>query len=465
MQQQLIVKYPAIMKAEFEYIFNIILSDFLGLCFCYSNHEHDYVEIVTSDSEKSLKFDTTFFLNASSNWLNSSTLPIIPLENWNPSDDKISVDLVKPSIPIIFGSKGVSKSENCWYVNLDIFGSIFFMISRYEESVRQERDNHNRFPAYASISAKSNFLERPIVDEYVEILWTCIHSLWPKLNRKKRKFKKFITCDVDVPFDPLRLSLFKTARRSASDILKRKSLKLAIQKWKFYFGNKFNIEQPDQCRDMIDWIMTKNEKLGNKVAFYFITESTSNFDLKYNFDSKSMRMLFKNIYDRGHEIGIHPGYECYKNNVLFNKSVLTLKRILDEEGINQDILGGRMHYLRWEPTQTPTLWDTHDIDYDSTLSFAEVSGFRCGTSHEFTMFDLKKRSSFKLKQRPLINMECTIISDAYEGLGNSKEAFERFRNFSDLCKKYDGNYTLLWHNTSLEKPEERALYLQVLNHS
>jgi hypothetical protein len=465
MNQPLLIKYPSHFNSEFLHSLNVVLKEFLGLKYITEEGDFNNIEFSLHGSQSNLTLDASFFNSSVNNWLDEQSMPSLPLKYWVPSNDGLMSKLCQPSIPVIFGSPGIDKKGNNWHLNIDIFGSIFFMISRYEEGISSIRDNHNRFPAHASISAKSNFLERPIVDEYVEIIWSCIHALWPTLDRKKRVFKKFITCDVDLPFDPLRLSLFKTLKRSASDIIKRKSIKLAAQKWRFYFASKFNIKQPDECRDMVDWIMAINEKLGNKVAFYFITESTSNFDLKYNFDSKNMRMLFKEIYDRGHEIGLHPGYECYKNKSNFKNSVSTLKKILKEECIDQAQLGGRMHYLRWDSTKTPSLWDSHGFHYDSTLSYAEVSGFRCGTSHEFTMFDLKNRSSFKLKQRPLINMECTIISDGYEGLGYSEEAFERFRNFSDLCKKYDGNYTLLWHNTSLGKPKERSLYLKVLNHN
>ena len=61
-------------------------------------------------------------------------------------------------------------------------------------------------PGAAGADLKANFLDRPIVNEYLEILWSCIHSIWPDLERKEYKAKNFITCDVDLPFNP---SLFK----------------------------------------------------------------------------------------------------------------------------------------------------------------------------------------------------------------------------------------------------------------
>ena len=43
------------------------------------------------------------------------------------------------------------------------------MLSRYEELITKDRDQHNRFPATASVAFKAGFLDRPIVSEYLEI--------------------------------------------------------------------------------------------------------------------------------------------------------------------------------------------------------------------------------------------------------------------------------------------------------
>ena len=58
------------------------------------------------------------------------------------------------------------------------------MLSRYEEAILKGRDKHDRFPSWISVADKGNFLERPIVNEYLEILWSCLSSLWNDLKRK-----------------------------------------------------------------------------------------------------------------------------------------------------------------------------------------------------------------------------------------------------------------------------------------
>ena len=63
-----------------------------------------------------------------------------------------------------------------------------FMLSRYEEVVKSDRDRFDRFPASASLAAQEGFLNRPIVNEYLEILWACLIRLWPQMQRNHAHF-------------------------------------------------------------------------------------------------------------------------------------------------------------------------------------------------------------------------------------------------------------------------------------
>jgi hypothetical protein len=205
--------------------------------------------------------------------------------------------------------------------------------------------------------------------------------------------------------------------------------------------------------------MEVNEKKGNKVAFYFITECTdTHYDSNFDFESPSMRELLLEIHKRGHEIGLHPGYKCVDDPKLFKKSADSLRKTLSDIGIVQSEIGGRMHYLRWDAKTTPKLWEENGFDYDSTLSFAELSGFRCGTCHPFPMYDLVNRKPLKVIQRPLINMESTVIAAKYEDKGYSHAAVSRFNQFKLTVEENRGEYVLLWHNTHFDNDKDEEIY-------
>jgi len=385
-------------------------------------------------------------------------MPSLPLKKWNPSDDDLAIEFVEESVPVLYGSPGFVKQSDCCHLRVDIFGSIFFMLSRYEEIVIQARDHLSRFPVTAAIAYNEQFLHRPIVDEYIDILFACMKQLWPELRRKQSQFKPFISCDLDIPFDPYIHSLAQTLRQSASYLLKKKSISGAFESLKKYLLCKLGFQVEDHYRSMIDFVMDVNEKAGNTVAFYFISYKTSRLDGLFEPDTQQTRALFREINQRGHEIGLHPGFNTYDNYENFEKSVKVLRHILNEEGIEQNFIGGRQHYLKWDAAQTPQLWEKYGLDYDSTLCFAECAGYRCGTSREYNMYDLTNRKKMHLKQRPLQLMETTIIDEQYEALGYTDKAIERFNYFKSQSKKHQVPFTLLWHNSHFKTNMDKEIY-------
>jgi hypothetical protein len=62
-------------------------------------------------------------------------------------------------------------------LNVDVFGSAFAMLTRYEEAIPGERDAYGRYPAAAALAVRENFLRTPIVDAYVELLRAALQRL------------------------------------------------------------------------------------------------------------------------------------------------------------------------------------------------------------------------------------------------------------------------------------------------
>lgn len=453
---------PNICLNEQAYTLGMIFNDFLGLKFDVQIHDKAYIKITrASASMKSshLTIDSSFFHLAEKEWLKPCSMPELPLASWYPRNDGIKPNLIKSSIPILYGKPGLIKKENNIHLNLDIIGSAFFMLSRYEELITHNRDIHNRFPGYASIAYKANFLERPIINEYLEILRECLKTLWPDLVFKKRFYRKFVTCDVDHPFDLVGYSFKKTIFRIGARLIRDKNLKLAVNDLLNYFFKKFNSDVFDQYRKNIDWIIKANDKENNKVTFNFIPIQTDlDKEDKNDIRSKKISSLLRYIVDTGHEVGFHPGYNTFNNLDIFKNSAKVFKEACKNQAIELSKLGGRQHYLRYQINMTPQLWQENGFIYDSSLGYADMAGFRCGICYEYNMYDLSQRKAMKLKQRPLIVMDCTIIEDTYEGLGYSNQSIKRFKYFKDICQKYNGDFVFLWHNSYFQNKNSFKLY-------
>ncbi|MCG5495456.1 polysaccharide deacetylase family protein [Ectothiorhodospira variabilis] len=401
-------------------------------------------------------------------WLCESALPEPPLPQWDTRELAPDILLTHAIVPILFGAADRVSSRltmgqgDCIKLPVDVLGATFFMLSQYEEAVRPDRDNHDRFPANASLAYRAGFLDRPLVDEYVEILWAALHRLWPGLERRPQQARTLVSCDVDSPFF-YKGEWSRMARGLAGDLLKRRSPRLALRNARGQWRARRGVQPSDPHWLGIEHIMSVNEQAGRPAAFFFIPENTdARLDNRVSLDHPHMRSLLREIHQRGHEIGIHPGYNTFRHPEAMARSVSTLRRVLAEEGIESPLLGGRQHYLRWEAPTTARLWDDNGLDYDSTLSYADRPGFRCGTCREYPLYDVRQRRPLRLRERPLIVMECSVIAERYLGLGYSDEALALMRRYRDICHRFRGDFTLLWHNSHFSQEADRRFYQELV---
>jgi hypothetical protein len=204
--------------------------------------------------------------------------------------------------------------------------------------------------------------------------------------------------------------------------------------------------------------MDLSEKYGIRSAFYFKTACTNpKYDDGYSIDHPYLRQLMRDIHSRGHEIGFHASYETYLDPVQTKKEFRKLQKVCEEEGIEQETWGGRQHYLRWKAPTTWRNWAEAGLSYDSTLSYADHVGFRCGTCHEFSVFDLEQNKELPFIERPLIVMEGSLLGEHYMRL-KPEIAFSKINQLKDICNIFHGIFTLLWHNSSLQSIKDWELY-------
>ena len=456
------VKIPSFCFTEQCYVLNILLGEFLGLEFEVSVHKSGFIEITNIGNGEKLTLNTDFFNQSHQGWLKLESMPVLPLQIWSPAKDGLDVNLVEDCIPVLYGQPGLIKKDIHWHINLDIFGSAFFMLSRYEELITRDRDEHDRFPANASVAYKSGFLDRPIVNEYLEILWASMHQLWPSLNRKVYKPQTFVSCDVDQPYDCTVETVPALIRACAGDILKRKKPFEALKRMNRYVFNKLGVYKFDP-NYTFDWYMNVCEQADLKVVFYFIPSSVEPGNGCYELTDKKIIKLMRKIDRRGHEIGVHGSFQTYRYESKTIQQKAMLEQALIQAGIKQKIKGNRQHYLRWDSAITPDILDKAGFEYDTTGSYADHAGFRFGTAHEFRMWGWQENKRLKLKQRPLIVMECTVIDQKYMGYGSDKLAYYFINTLKARSRKYGGNFSLLWHNSYFKTEDDKSLFKKQLS--
>lgn len=355
------------------------------------------------------------------------------------------------------------ESDGLGYrIHYDILGLTYWMLSRQEEVGRVDLDGHDRFPAKASHAFKHDYLERPVVDEWLAILGQVMQRVWPQLKLAQHRFSMKVSHDVDTPARYGFCDAARLLRTMVGDVARRRNLHQAFEAPGIWLGSKEKIHSRDPF-NTFDWIMDASEQSGLTSAFYFICGRTHpTRDALYDGTEAPIRELMRRIHARGHEIGLHPSYNTFRNPQAIVSEARRLKDICREEGIEQAVWGGRMHYLRWHTPTTLYGWEQAGMSYDSTLSYADRPGFRCGTCHEYPAFDPVAGKSLKLRIRPLIAMECTVMAPRFMNLGSGQAALDKFTKLKEACRAVNGVFTLLWHNTLLERQIDKALYKSLL---
>jgi hypothetical protein len=366
-------------------------------------------------------------------------------------------------VPIIYGDSHPRFVDSARTVRLpiDVFGSAYFMLTRYEEIVIGDRDQYDRFPSRASVAGRDGFLDRPIIDEYVEILWAAMRRLWPNIVRRQRAFSVALSHDVDRPARYMFATAGRLVRRVGGDVL-RGEVSGVVRAVRTRLAGRQCLPTSDPA-NTFDWIMERSERLGLRSAFYFMAGRTNNkFDADYEVEAPAIRDLLRKINKRGHEIGLHPSFETYLAPDMLAREADRLRAVCRSEGISQKKWGGRMHYLRWRHPITLNAWSAAGMDYDSTLGYPELAGFRCGTCHEYSAFDAQRRVAIATRIRPLVAMEGSILAKQYMNLGETDAALAYFEKLKNACRCVLGNFTLLWHNSELETSANKRLYELVL---
>lgn len=385
-----------------------------------------------------------------------------------PADDFVKETIEEQAIPVLFIGDApvprqlVSFGENEVRFHFDLLGTVFFILTRMEEIKSPIRDEHGRFPASASHALQNGYLHRPVVDEYMEILWRCIYHLWPGAERKQDSFRMMVTHDVDSPFEYLFRPAWKMLRSFGSDIIRRRSPRRAFNRAAGWFDVKHLGSWQRDPFYTFDTMMDISVSHGLKSAFYFLTGRGSSWDGEY-YDLKHPRIaaLMKRIHDRGHEIGYHGSYTTYRDPKKTKRETQSLRDAAARLGIFQETWGGRQHYLRWKAPVTWRNYAEAGLDYDTTLSYADHAGFRCGTCHPFQVFDVEQGKALNLIEYPLVVMECSVLDERYMNLPHG-EALDYILQLKRTCCRFGGCFSLLWHNSRFVEPAEMKLYKNVL---
>lgn len=354
-----------------------------------------------------------------------------------------AADLLPEALPVLFW--GVHRPQpapfaelrpdGCLVVYADLLAGAFFLLSRWEEMVSAERDEHGRFPVETCASLRLGFLDRPVVDEYGLVLRAWLQRLSPDWTPVVPEFRVQLSHDVDHVFKPT--SFFKGLKTLTADLFVERSAAhfaadcASLLRGKGVFPLTSAVEQLAQA----------SLRNGLSSTFYFMAAQATHFDDGYDISGLQVRALLGRLHERGFKIGLHPGYD----------SLNDVGRLLEEKQRLEAALGSpctavRQHYLRLTAPHTWAAWEQAGFQTDSSMTFSGHEGFRCGTCWQFPLFDVHQNRVLSVEEIPLVVMDATLRQ--YRNL-TIAAGRARILQLARRCKAVNGTFTLLWHNTSL----------------
>ena len=455
--------------AERRYVFDVVFSEWLGLDYELESHDEPRttVQLVGDLRSSRITFPDVLFGAPREDWLKVPSLPVRPLAHLMldpllPSTScaaagQLTSRSSHTSIPVLYGVP--APCGRAWHAaeagaefHVDIFGSVFYLLTLYEEAVLPDRDKHGRFPSSASIAVVEGFSDRPLVDEYIDSLWASISYVWPKLKRRPSTFRLHLTHDVDEPWAARR------RRAMLGDLILRHDPSLAGRRLRAIWDAQFGRFDRDPF-DTFDLLMDVSERHGLTSVFYFQAGSSAgDFDFRYDISDRRLASVLRRIDARGHEVSLHASYLSFRSSDQIRDEFDALSRACRAVGFDR-ALGVRQHYLRFE---NPVTWRSQNragLAYDSTVGWADRVGFRAGTCREYPVFDLLERGQMRLRERPLLVMDGALRSEGAHDLDN---AGSQARAVVDECRRHGGDAVLLFHNHTLGRSRHRPFYCDLV---
>ncbi|MCZ4407364.1 polysaccharide deacetylase family protein [Cryomorphaceae bacterium 1068] len=356
--------------------------------------------------------------------------------------DELPQVFVSEEIPLIFEASNAKGFE----LSYDLFSAVFFCLSRYEEYVNTNRDEHGRFKAEDSIFHEYNRI--PYVDKWVHSLQNLLEKKLPGY-KNPRSLRWLSTMDMDIAFAFKGRSLTRKIGATGKDILGLKVDRLQ---------ERISVLS-DQSADPYDTyeLFLRDDGADTKRLFVPVGDRSrfdNNLSVTNSFIKQHISALGKKV-----SIGLHPSYQSLGNTEVIRKEK---ERLELTSGLN--ITYSRQHFLRFTLPDTYIQLESLGMEKDFSMGFHDEIGFRSGTAFDHCFYDLLNDTPLTIEIVPLIAMDSAMKN--YMKL-STKEALKAIEQLLTGMKKTGGIFTTVWHNHSLSDTEDwkgwRSVYLSTSN--
>ena len=363
-------------------------------------------------------------------------------------------------VPILFPLSDknpyyVNDSNNNLVFTDDLLKSSFYLLSGYQEYQSHFKDHLGRFPYRDSIQQRLNIILKPIVNYYFDYIKNALREFCERRSipfRIKKIYSPFafhLTHDVDkIDFYTKHYIAYKIKQilgvtKSSRSFLKETNLLLTgiVQ-----YLNLLNRKNPAWD---FDYLIETENKHHFSSTFFFLDKDILHSDAYYRLDEKRIIRLMQQLHHEGKEIGLHGTVRSGFNPKKMEESFQRISKVSPSK-----VEGIRQHRLLMNFPDTFTIQEQVGLTYDSSLGFAAHEGFRNSYCLPFKPYDFKKNKTIDIWEIPLNVMDVTLFE--YRKL-TGRQAIKNIRILLDETTKFNGVFTLLWHNGYFDEAGQPGL--------
>jgi hypothetical protein len=362
-------------------------------------------------------------------------------------------------IPILFPLNNgntyyIFDSDNNLVFNDDLLKSAFYLLSGYQETEGNLIDMHGRFAYQYSIQKKMNLPYYPLVNHYFEIIIDGIKEFCEKNNiefRKKnfwhdQKFGFLLTHDVD-RVDKYTIRNLKYLIKQLIGIADSKNSRIVLIKLLFkHIINMFTGENPFWN---FEWMRSVARKYGFNSVWFFLPKGDPSIDAFFSFEEERIQKVVNKLAEEGDEIGLHATYQSIDNEKILSRDLDAVKKLIKKKPVVN-----RQHWLRFKYPETLRILESLGIKSDSSWSFNDHIGFRNSYCLPFRPYDIDNDRIMNIWEFPLSVMDVTLFK--YQNL-NSKSFMSEIEKILDAIIKFNGLFTLLWHNNNFDEDTDPGI--------
>jgi hypothetical protein len=342
-------------------------------------------------------------------------------------------------IPVIFENNRETAD-----LPFDILSAIFYNVTRYEEYLPFEPDEHHRFRSTESLAFHLGVLEKPVVNIWVMELAGLLKT-WYGNGVATRLPEYTFTPTIDI--DNAWAYAHKGLRRTLGGLWNDRD-NMEARNFRFQVLRD-NQADPYHTYELIHRF---HSDAGVTAIWFFLVASYGLHDKNISCKNRYFRNLISKIA-AANPTGLHPSYA----------SGSLPGRLAQEAGRLQSITGqpvtrSRQHYLRLRLPDTYRQLVNLGITDDYSMGFADCAGFRAGISSPFRFFDLETNKSTGLTVWPFCVMDTGLRQ--YMKL-NPGQAIAKIQALNTEVRRTNGTFISLWHNESLSEWNDWAGWSEV----